>query len=142
MPEIRFSQLNDLSSGDIHALIRELEHACGLPSSHLASSPLIHYLMQCVYPNGDPAQRVPISTAFLPVAPLLDSTVGKLPDGDVRTLCSELAAASGRALEFYAGSKLSAFLNKTLPKLPKPKKPTARQAARERIAMQRRANRR
>ena len=100
----------------------------------------MHFLVQCLYPSGDTAQRVPISTALLPVAPLLDSTVGKLPDGDVRTLCLELAVASGRALEFYAGSKLSAFLNKTLPKLPKPKKPTEKQRRRDALAMQRRRN--
>jgi hypothetical protein len=83
-----------------------------------------------------------ISTAHLAVAPLLDSTVGKLPDGDVRTLCMELAIVSEHALEFYSGSKLAAFLSKTLPKLPKPKKPTARQSQRERIAVRRNANRR
>jgi hypothetical protein len=46
--------------------------------------------------------------------PLLDTTIGKLPDGDLRRLCNELSAASGRALEFYSGSKLAAFLNKTV----------------------------
>ena len=142
MSEIRFSYLGDLSGGDVQALIRELEQACGVTSSHLASSPLLHFLVLCVYPGHDPGKRVPISSACLAVAPLLDCTVGKLPDGDLRTLCAELATASGRALEFYHGSKLAAFLNKTIPKQPKTKKPTARQAANQRIAMTRRANRR
>jgi hypothetical protein len=111
-------------------------------AANFASSPLMIFLMQCLYPTGDTSKRVPISTACLAVAPLLESTVGRLPDGDLRTLCMELSIASGHALEFYSGSKLVAFLNKTLPKPPKPKKLTARQSRLERIGLQRRANRR
>ena len=142
MTEIRFARVDELSSGDVHALIRELEQACGIRAADFASMPLMHFLVQCVYPSGDSSVRVPISTAYLAVAPLLDATIGKLPDGDLRTLCTELSIASGHALEFYSGSKLAAFLNKTVPKLPKRKKPTARQSQLQRIALQRRANRR
>lgn len=142
MSEIRFARIDELSSGDVHKLIRELEQACGIRAADFASSPLMHFLIQCLYPSGDASKRVLISASYLAVAPLLDSTIGKLPDGDLRTLCGELSIASGHALEFYSGSNLATFLNKTLPKSPKPKKPTARQARLQRIALQRRANRR
>ena len=142
MIEIRFTRLDQLSSGDVHALISELEQACGIRAADFASLPLMNFLTLCLYPSGDTSKRVSISTACLVMAPLLDTTIGKLPNGDLRTLCSELSIASDRALEFYSGSKLAAFLNKTLPKLAKPKKLTAGQSRRERIALLRRANRR
>jgi hypothetical protein len=142
MTNIRFTRIDELSSGDVHGLIRELEQACGVLADNFSSSPLILFLMQCLYPTGAASKRVPISTACLVVAPLLDKTIGKLPDGDLRTLCVELSNASGRALEFYTGSKLASFLNKTIPKPPKPNKPTRRQARVERIAVRRNANRR
>jgi hypothetical protein len=140
--DIRFTRIDDLSNGDVHDFIRELEQACGIRAVAFTSLPLMHFLMQCLYPTGDASKRVPISTAHLAVAPALDSTARKLADGDLRTLCMELSIASGRALEFYSGSKLAPFLNKTLPKLAKPKKLTARQSQLQRIALQRRANRR
>lgn len=142
MSEVQFTPINQLTDSDVHALIRELEEACGISATGFLSAPLMLFLTQCFYPDGAASRCVRISSSYLAFAPLLDSTVGKLPDGDLRTLCMELAIAAGRALEFYSGSKLAAFLNKTVPKPPKPKKLTAQQSRWERVAKQRRANRR
>ena len=103
MSEIRFARMDELSGGDVHKLIRELEQACCIRAADFGSSPLMHFLVQCLYPSGDPSKRVPISTACVPVAPLLDDTIGKLPDGDLRTLCGELSIASGHALAQITG---------------------------------------
>ena len=75
MTNIRFTRIDELSSGDIHELIRELEQACGIRAASFMALPLMHFLMQCLYPNGAASKRVPISTAHLPVAPLLDRTI-------------------------------------------------------------------
>jgi len=40
MAEIRFTRIDELSSGDIHDLVRELEQACSIPAANFASSPL------------------------------------------------------------------------------------------------------
>jgi hypothetical protein len=71
--DIRFTRIDDLSNGDVHDFIRELEQACGIRAVAFTSLPLMHFLMQCLYPTGDASKRVPISTAHLAVAPALDS---------------------------------------------------------------------
>ena len=148
MSEIRFSLIGEISDPELRAAIQELEIACDVSSDQIDASPIIHFLMLCVYPGPEFGKRVPISTECMASAPLLESKVGKLQDGDLRTLCAELAAANRAAplnrrnIDFYNGSKLAAFLNKTIPKQDRPKKPTANQARMNRIVMQRRENRR
>ena len=148
MSEIRFSLIGEISDHNLRAAIRELEIACEVSSDQIDTSPIIHFLMLCVYPGPEPGKRVPISTECMASAPLLDCKVGKLPDGDLRDLCAELAVANRAApinrrnIDFYNGSKLAAFFNKTIPKQDRPNKPTANQARRERIVMRRRENRR
>ena len=96
--------------------------------------------MQFTYPHG-PEKRVPINLALALDTPILESKVGRLPDGDLRDLCNELAKLSGKALEFYQGSKVFMLLNKTLPKHTPPKKLTALQSRRAAVDRQRRTNR-
>jgi hypothetical protein len=141
MSEIRFRRVGEIGDPNLLALIDELEWAAGVPSAEFLSLPLGFFLTQCVYPTGEPETRIPISSAGLPLAPLLDSKVGRLPDGELRTLCAELASTSGRALEFFHDSTLAAFLNGTIPKLEPAGKRTADEMRRDRVVMRRRANR-
>ncbi len=140
MSDFLNTRLGEIRSGEILALIEELEHACPVGSRHFVGSPLIHFLTQCVYPGGGAGKRVPLSTALVADAPILDSRAGKL-DGDLYDLCAELALRNDAALKFYQGNKLAVFFNKTLPKYAAPKKPTARQQRSDAVARQRRANR-
>ncbi|MGB8353411.1 MAG: hypothetical protein WCD79_05955 [Chthoniobacteraceae bacterium] len=135
------TRLSEIQSEEILALVSELEHVTRIGSDAYANSQLFIFLSQCVYPGGTGEKRVPISAEFIAVAPLLDTRVGKLPDGDLRNLCAELAFRNHTALEYYHGNKLSVFLNKTLPKHSAPKKPTSSQQRWNAVAMQRRANR-
>jgi len=142
MAEIRFTSLGNIRDPNLLALIEELEQATDVESAAYLSLPLMVFLTQCVYPGIEPGKRVRISSARIPFAPLLDLKVGKLPDGDLRGLCQELAEGHGRALEFFHGSKLAAFLNKAIPRIPARIKVTSsKQARQERIVRQRRANR-
>jgi hypothetical protein len=74
-------------------------------------------------------------------APILESKIEKLPDGDLRDLCAELALRNNTSLEFRSGNKLAVFLNKTLPKFTLPKRTAAKQRRSDAVTMQRRANR-
>lgn len=142
MSEFLNTRLGDIHSSPLLELIEELENSRPVGSRHFVGLPLIQFLTQCVYPNGANEKRVPLTTAFAAHTPILDSRVGKLPDGDLRDLCAELALRKNTALEFYRGNGLAIFLNKTLPKFPLPKKSTPKQRRYDAITMQRRANRR
>lgn len=141
MSNFLYTLLQDIRSGDILAMIEELEEAIPVVSRTALASPLIHLLQQFTYPQG-PEKRVPINPSAALNTPILESKVGKLPDGDLRDLCHELAKLSNKGLEFYQGSKVFALLNKTLPRREAPKKPTALQGRRTAVDQQRRANRR
>jgi len=141
MGELLNAKVGKIRDGELLALIEELEHACPVGSRHFLNLPLIHFLTQCVYPAGASEKRVTLKTDLAAHTPILDTRVGKLPDGDLRSLCAELALRQNTALEFYNGNKLVVFLNKTLPKHPRPKKPTAKRSRMNSIAMQRRLNR-
>ena len=101
---------------------------------------LITFLVQCLYPQGA-AKRIPITTALAASTPLLESRVGKLSNGALRDLCGELALLANTALEFFNGNKIYVLLNKAIPKLPKPKKPTAKQQLWDAVFQRRRSNR-
>jgi len=104
----------NITDEEILALIRELEHVCPVGSRHFGNSPLLHFLTQCVYPEGS-SKRIPITTRCAASTPLLESRVGKLPNGPLRDLCGELALLSQKSLEFFSGNKVYILLNKTLP---------------------------
>ncbi len=133
------TKVGEIKDQEILALIGELEHACPVGSEHFASSPLLFFLTQCVLPDG--FKHVPITTAHVPLATLLESRVGKLPDGPLRDLCDELARSSGKALEFFSGNKVYVLLNKTLPKKRGTKPPKDTQRRWEDVVRQRRSNR-
>jgi hypothetical protein len=132
--------VGEIRSGDLLALIEELEQVCPVVSQDFLKTPFIAFLTQCVYPGGL-GKRAPLSTVSAAWAPLLESRVGKLPEGDLRELCAELAKLRGVALEFFQGGKVCALLNKTLPKHPVPTKPPAKQSRWDAVIRQRRANR-
>jgi len=135
------TKVADFKDDELLALIRELEDACPVSSQNFADSPLMHFLTQCVYPEGVTGGRVSITTKFVASAPLLESRVGKLPDGPLRNLCAELASLAEEGLELFSGSKVYMLLNKTLPRFS-----TARQTEKQKrwdaVTYQRRSNRR
>ena len=133
------TKLADITDEDILALIRELEQACPVGSCDFGNLPLLHFLTQCVYPEG-PSKRILITTKFAPSAPLLETRVGQLPDGSLRNLCGELALLSQVALELFNGHKVYVLLNKTLPNFAAPK-PSETQRRWETVVQQRRSNR-
>ena len=141
MSEFLSTRLGEIHSGPLLSLIDELEHACPVGSRHFVGLTLFQFLTQCVYPGGSEGKRVPITTALALDTPLLDSKVGKLPDGDLHDLCAELTLRSNEALEWYSGNKLTVLLNKTLPKFALPKRSGPKQGRSDAVAMQRRANR-
>jgi hypothetical protein len=132
--------VGEIEDRQILALIYELEQACpGVGSRLFANSPLLHFLTQCIFPSG--TKHVRITTAHVPLAPLLESRVGKLPDGALRDLCGELAKRSGKALEFYGGNKVYVLLNKTLPKDWSVNSPSETQRRWDNVWRNRRSNR-
>lgn len=128
-----------LKSREILELCEELQAVCGVGLLSFRGHPLLFFLQQCVYPRGASEKRVPISTAHVAISPWLESRVGKLPDGDLRDLCTELTSG-GRALEFYQGNKLAIFLNKILPKHESAKKRSTKQSRWDAVVRQRRSN--
>jgi hypothetical protein len=134
------TKITDIKDRELLELICELEHACPVGSRYFANSPLLHFLTQCVYPNG-PEKRAPITTKFVASAPLLETRVGKLPNGPLRDLCGELALLSRNALEFFSGSKVYMLLNKTLPRFSIPGN-TEKQKRWDAVIRKRRSNRR
>jgi len=134
------TKVGDIRDGEILALIDELEQVCRVGSRDFVNLPLALFLTQCVYPDG-PAKRVPITTKYTPSAPLLESRVGKLPEGPLRVLCDELALFAGEALEFFHSRKVYVLLNQALPKHATVKAPGARQTRWEAVVHRRRSNR-
>lgn len=134
------TKVGEIQADEILALIRELEHACPVGARHFVGLPLLLFFTQCVYPEG-PTKRVPITTAYAASTPLLESRVGKLPDGPLRDLCGELAAFSRNALELFHGNKVYVLLNKTLPKNLTLKPASDTQRRREAVVHRRRLNR-
>ncbi len=133
------TKVADIKEDELLALIRELEHACPVGSQHFADLPLLHFLTQCVYPDGS-GKRLPITTKFVSSAPLLESKVGKLPDGPLHELCGELALLANEGLEPFSGSKVYMLLNKTLPRFSISRQ-TAKQKRWDAVIHQRRSNR-
>ena len=108
------TKVADIKDAELLGLIDELEEACPVGSCEFVNLPFLHFLTQCVYPQG-PEKRVPITTKFAASTPLLESRVGKLPEGLLRDLCAELALLAQSSLEVFSGSKVYVLLNKTLP---------------------------
>jgi hypothetical protein len=108
--------MSELRDGNILALVEELEAVCRADSSRLLDSPLSHFLILCAHPDG--TKKVRISTSTVISSPLLETRVGKLPDGPLFDLCKELAAWHDAAREFSHGQKLLTLLNMSIPKFP------------------------
>jgi hypothetical protein len=140
MGKLLETKVANITDDEILALIRELEQACPVGSRDFLNVPFLLFLTQCVYPSGA-VKRVPITTQYVPSAPLLESRVGKLPDGPLRDLCGELALLSKEALEFFSGNKIYVLLNKTLPKNLSGKKPSDKHRRWDTVVRQRRSNR-
>lgn len=139
MSRLLETKVADIKDTELLGLVDELEEVCPVGSRNFINSPLLHFLTQCVYPNG-PEKRVAITTQFAPSAPLLESRIGKLPDGPLRDLCGELALLAQSSLDVFAGSKVYVLLNKTLPRFATARS-TARQKRWDAVVQQRRANR-
>jgi len=135
------TKVANTEADELLALIRELEDACSIGSEGFADSPLIHFLTQCVYPEGATGGRASITTKFAASAPLLESRVGKLSDGPLRNLCVELASLANESLEFFGGSKVYMLLNKALPRFSSARQ-TEKQKRWDAVIHQRRSNRR
>jgi len=133
------TKVADIKDSELLGLIRELEEACPVGSHNFINSPLLHFLTQCVYPGG-PEKRVAITTQFAASAPLLESRIGKLPDGPLRDLCGELALPAQSGLDAFSGSKVYVLLNKTLPRFATARS-TVRQKRWDAVIQQRRSNR-
>ena len=140
MSKLLHTLVQDIHAGDILSLLDELEHAIPVVSRTALRIPLVNLLTQFVYPKGF-GKREPIKLDLALHTPILETPIGKFPDGDLRSLCTELAATTEKALEFYHGSKMYVFLNKTLPKYAMPRQPTALQKRWDAVTRQRRANR-
>ncbi len=134
------TKVADIKDAELLGLIDELEEACPVGSAEFLHSPLLHFLTQCVYPNG-PERRVAITTKSVASAPLLESRVGKLPEGLLRDLCGELALLGQSGLDVFSGSKVYVLLNKTLPRFAATGRSTARRERWDAVIRQRRANR-
>lgn len=136
------TSLGDIREDDILALVAELEAICPIAAAQFRGLPLRFFLTQCVYPNGAGTKRVPISTANVPLSPLLEMPVGKLPSGALYELCREISVCDGKAREFSHGQKLVTFLSRAIDKCA-PNKPSSETKRRkDGIALTRRNNRR
>ena len=134
------TKVADIKDAELLGLIDELEEACPVGSAEFLHSPLLLFLTQCVYPNG-PEKRAAITTKSVASAPLLESRVGKLPEGLLRDLCGELALLGQSGLDVFSGSKVYVLLNKTLPRFAATGRSTARRERWDAVIRQRRANR-
>ena len=129
MPELLNTKVDELRDELLISLIAELELACEIEASPLTT--IGSFLICCVYPFGFGSKRVRISTDHLPMTPVLDTRVGRLPDGPVYGLCRELARDVG--LELFHGERLKNFLSRRIPSFPAHK--TASETARRRDAL-------
>jgi hypothetical protein len=139
MSDLLKTHVERIRDGDVLALISELEEATAVGSDRFLGFPLLLFLTQCVYPEG-PTKRFAISLKYCLETPILQSRVGRLPDGALRDLCAELAARTGDSLEVFHSAKVYALLNKTLPRGMEVKNPGA-DARWDAVIRQRRANR-
>lgn len=139
MSRLLETKVADIKDTELLCLVDELEEVCPVGSRNFLSSPLLHFLTQCVYPHG-PEKRVAIATQFAASTPLLESRIGKLPDGPLRDLCGELAQLGQSSLDVFSGSKVYVLLNKTLPRFATARS-TVRQKRWDAVVQQRRANR-
>ena len=140
MSEFLNTKLSAIRSGDILALVSELDAVCGERSPTYLNMPFRFFLSSCVYPGGTNTKRVKFSTATVLESEFLDSTIGKLP-ADLFDLCHELCRRAGPAREFSLGQKLVTFLNRTIDVHTPDKPPTDKQRRREALAQQQRRNR-
>lgn len=140
MGQLLETKVADITDDELLELIRELEVVCPVGSQDFADSPLLHFLTQCVYPEGPTGKRISITTKLAASAPRLESRVGSLSDGPLRDLCGELASLSKEALELFSGSKVYMLLNKTLPHF-SIKGPSGNQRRWDAVIGQRRSNR-
>lgn len=142
MSDLLNTKLSHIRDGNILALVEELEAVCSTLSHRFLDLPLRFFLTQCVYPRGAGTKRVRISTETVALSPLLESSIGKLPDGELFDLCREIATADGVAREFSHGQKLANFLSRTIDKYDPTKGLSNKQERLDRLARTRRSNKR
>jgi hypothetical protein len=135
------SPLAEITSPDLLELVEELETVSHLSSAGFASLSLWNFLTFCVYPQGVSAGRVPLDCRHLPMTGFLGTRVIKLKNTDVYAMCVEFAHTSNTSLEFSYDTKLPTFLNRHIPRHPKPRAATPRQQQLARIRVLRRCNR-
>ena len=135
------TKVGDIDDRELLDLIDELEQACRVGSREFISLPLMLFLTQCASIRRVRPKRVPITTKYAASTPLLESRVGKRPDGPLRDLCGELAVLSAKSLESFSGSKVYVLLNETLPKNLTATPPGATQSRWDAVVYRRRSNR-
>lgn len=115
--------LEDIHDPIILSLIRELEHACALPSADFQGQWFYQYLWQCVYPKGAAEKRHPIDRRNIIPGGLLDTKIGKLRDSSIYPFCHDLAMRlNSQSAELVEDTKLYVFFNRYLPVLEQPKR--------------------
>lgn len=139
MSRLLETKVADIKDAELLSFVDELEEVSPVGSRNFLNSPLLHFLTQCVYPHG-PEKRVAITTQLAASTPLLESRIGKLPDGPLRDLCGELTLLAQSSLDVFSGSKVYVLLNKTLPRFATTRS-TARQNRWDAVTQQRRSNR-
>lgn len=109
------AKVEELESGDIGVLLRELSALRGVPIHGL----VIHVLDHALYPHGD-GRRVPFTKSELKTEYFLPMKVRKLLENDIYRLCIDLVSMSGKGhIENYHGLNLFTFFNRTVPKTQK-----------------------
>jgi len=113
---------------DIDRLVTELEHVTRVSRGiFIGNSTLLHYLQQCVRPDGASMPQVMISKQMLDAhdydnSYILRKQIRKLHDTQIYWVCHELARARRIGFEPELSRSLYVFLNQSLKDGPKKKK--------------------
>ncbi len=107
------TKIASISDEDILQLLRELETVTLVPLHD--NSFLLHYLQQCLYPDGT-RKAAPITKKAVqslnPVNPVfLSKKVKNLSKSEIYAVCLEVVKLNHDGLELHEGKTLYSFIN-------------------------------
>jgi hypothetical protein len=120
MTQYLITPLKEIVDTHILTLIVELEQVTRLRRDIFLDGPLIHFLQQCVRPNGAATKQILITKDMLDSTSdfenlfLLRKQIKKLSETQIYWLCVELARLKKLSIENCMGTMLYVLINKCL----------------------------
>lgn len=102
--------MQDITDPDISGLLKELEHATGIPRGQL---PFLPHLILCLHPSGAGTRRIPLHPSRT-VPGALETPIAKIESAAIREVCAEIAATRYESLELHVTKKLMTYFNRVV----------------------------